>query len=121
MSKKLTANQQAWVDALRSGKYKQTKYSLQDELGFCCLGVACVVAENAGVNLRLRTSDNSIAGGSLSDQPEVQRWLGLKTGTGEFEDNIGLSHLVELNDIYSKTFPEIADIIEANARSLFND
>ena len=42
-----------WVAALRSGDYRQTKsYLCEDishsetpELGFCCLGVACVVAK----------------------------------------------------------------------------
>ena len=32
-----------WIKALRSGKYKQTVGSLQDENGFCCLGIACKV------------------------------------------------------------------------------
>ncbi len=47
--KKLTPWQkdffQKWVDALRSRKYKQTKGWLKhqhgDEIGHCCLGVAC--------------------------------------------------------------------------------
>jgi hypothetical protein len=30
-----------WLQALRSGKYKQTAASLQDGDGFCCLGVLC--------------------------------------------------------------------------------
>lgn len=30
-----------WIEALRSGKYKQDKYQLQTSKGFCCLGVAC--------------------------------------------------------------------------------
>lgn len=36
---------QIWVDALRSGDYKQTKGTLHnlDDGGFCCIGVACVV------------------------------------------------------------------------------
>ena len=34
---------QAWLDALRSGKFAQTKYNLKDDMGYCCLGVACEV------------------------------------------------------------------------------
>lgn len=30
-----------WVAALRSGEYKQTRLVLQDQNGFCCLGVLC--------------------------------------------------------------------------------
>lgn len=30
-----------WIEALRSGKYPQTKGILHNEEGFCCLGVAC--------------------------------------------------------------------------------
>lgn len=30
-----------WIEALRSGKYPQTKGVLHNEEGFCCLGVAC--------------------------------------------------------------------------------
>jgi hypothetical protein len=30
-----------WLEALRSGKYKQTTGVLRSAEGFCCLGVAC--------------------------------------------------------------------------------
>ena len=30
-----------WLEALRSGKYPQTKGHLRDDTGFCCLGVLC--------------------------------------------------------------------------------
>ncbi len=32
-----------WVDALRSGKYKQTRSALRYGDAYCCLGVACDV------------------------------------------------------------------------------
>lgn len=41
----------AWVKALRSGKYIQGQYYLKikasnsEEVGYCCLGVACEVAK----------------------------------------------------------------------------
>lgn len=31
----------ALIEALRSGKYKQTRGTLADETGMCCLGVLC--------------------------------------------------------------------------------
>jgi hypothetical protein len=33
-----------WVAALRSGKYKQVTGSLQNNGGFCCLGVLCDIS-----------------------------------------------------------------------------
>jgi len=35
-----------WLEALRSGKYKQTTGYLRDDDGFCCLGVLCDVVKN---------------------------------------------------------------------------
>lgn len=34
---------QKWVDALRSGAFSQTNGHLKDNIGYCCLGVACEV------------------------------------------------------------------------------
>lgn len=34
-----------WVEALRSGRYRQTTRHLKDETGHCCLGVLCEVIE----------------------------------------------------------------------------
>ena len=41
--KQQKANRKKWVAALRSGKYKQGKGQLYDNLDekYCCLGVAC--------------------------------------------------------------------------------
>ena len=48
---------QEWVDALRSGKYKQTKETLKGELpeggvGYCCLGV---LADIMGYEIEVET------------------------------------------------------------------
>lgn len=37
------ARLRAWVRALRSGEFKQTKEKLRDDTGHCCLGVACEI------------------------------------------------------------------------------
>lgn len=39
---------QKWIDALRSGKYNQTKGCLHDNTGYCCLGVLCDVVDPNG-------------------------------------------------------------------------
>jgi hypothetical protein len=38
-----------WVAALRSGKFKQAKYKLKENEGYCCLGVLCSLAEKENV------------------------------------------------------------------------
>ena len=38
-------NMKLVIKALRSGEYAQTKESLQDDHGYCCLGVMCAVFE----------------------------------------------------------------------------
>ena len=42
----------AWVEALRSGKYKQAKKTLHNKTqgSYCCLGVLCEVAKPEGWN-----------------------------------------------------------------------
>ena len=98
MSKKLTANQQAWVDALRSGEYKQTEYSLQDESGYCCLGVACRIADKAGVPTN-KGDNGTILGGSLTYQPDVKAWLGLIDDSGAYITKDGDGKILSVNKI----------------------
>lgn len=114
--KELTGPQKLWVAALRSEKYEQTKDILEDNFGFCCLGVACKIADQHGVFVR-KHDDGTLIGGDLSDQPDVQKWLGLKSSYGGLPEKTG-SGLTELNDS-GKTFKELADIIEQYSDVLF--
>ncbi len=91
-----------WVAALRSGEYRQGKYELYDrDESFCCLGVLCAVA-----GIGIDASGNSC--------------VGVKKGGSGYDpirDLIGreaVPVLMEMNDNEGKTFPEIADYIEAN-------
>lgn len=34
---------EAWIRALRSGKFKKNRGALKNKNGYCCLGVACAV------------------------------------------------------------------------------
>lgn len=119
-----------WVQALRSGEFLQGKGRLckiettadgQPLRRYCCLGVACEVAMENGVELPKMVSDGTVSyGGSLGHLPiEVQRWLGIA-----FEDpQVTLSPngvdypvkygLVHVNDHLELTFAQIADAIEA--------
>ncbi|UQD69243.1 hypothetical protein JEY40_24825 [Bradyrhizobium japonicum] len=79
-----------WVEALRSGEYKQIPMELHDrEGGYCCLGVLCTVAQI-----------------DMDDTGPAYRVLERITG--------GYAPLVTLNDDKGKSFAEIADWIEAN-------
>lgn len=119
MLKKLTPAQQLWVDALRSGEYKQTTDTLQNGRGYCCLGVACAVAQKNGITVLVDADDHSMLGDSLSDQTDVKKWLGLS----QYHGAIGhtQTQLTVLNDRGGLTFSELADVIEWNADRLFKE
>ncbi len=40
----------AWLEALRSGEYKQAQGTLRREDSYCCLGVLCDVYRKSGIN-----------------------------------------------------------------------
>lgn len=87
--------------ALRSGAFRQTQYTLQDSTGYCCLGVACVIAEQNGVTVRRVAPGLPLIGCTLiPDQPDVQKWLDMSDR--EHENRMGW------NDDLGRTFTEIA-------------
>lgn len=95
---------QIWIDALRLGKYKQTKGMLQGREGYCCLGVACDLFIKEDV---LRTEQDFIYGFVPRDQPGSPVWL-----VNNLSINLGHSFAV-INDLMDFSFDEIADLIEA--------
>jgi hypothetical protein len=133
----LTPNQEAWLKALESGEFNQTTGQLEEPgPKYCCLGVACVLAEKEGVKVERYSHDygeaygDRIIGGSLSNQRGVMEWLGLRSLTGmQFVDGRlvgkspsaiekGYESLTHLND-NGKTFKEIAAIIRAHPERFF--
>lgn len=90
-----------WIEALRSGVYKQTKSALKNAEGYCCLGVLCEVmgvateaqkmCKYSGVAILLSHETLVVAGLSEEDQKD----------------------LADLND-YEFSFSKIADHIEKN-------
>ena len=92
MKRELTPVQRQWVEALRSGKYKQAKKALRVGDGFCCLGVLCDLAQQAGVG----KWEGARFLEQVAETPErVMQWAGLKDGCGQFSD----SSLAEQNDL----------------------
>lgn len=90
----------AWVAALRSGKYPQTKAALRTAAGFCCLGVLCDIVDPS----KWREGDRryTYGYGYVSFLPD-----GIKRAYNVTNDE----RLLRMNDS-GTTFPEIADWIE---------
>lgn len=112
------ANRAKWVEALRSGEYRQGSGSLQADGKFCCLGVACDVAIKNGVPLETthRAGDYWLYGGMTNILPsQVINWLGLYDAGGEFVDPLedGAGCLWQANDVSELPFKTIADLIES--------
>lgn len=94
-----------WLDALRSGKYKQGTHTLQKNNCFCCLGVLCDIVEPEGWDEGV--TDGMVLHDGVQDFP-TDRFL---EKVGLFADEAGT--LAEMND-HGQSFAEIADYIEAN-------
>lgn len=130
-----------WVDALRSGKYKQGKERLQYEDKYCCLGClsdlycknvkdiseTCVIKnevdtwneDESDVDITYEEIKCTKYGGELEALPEeVRDWVGLQDTTGRYNGPKEFNSLAWLNDS-GKTFAEIADIIESRPAGLF--
>jgi hypothetical protein len=119
-----------WVAALRSGKYKQARGALCKDGAYCCLGVLCDLYRKAkkkrGVGFKpLVQDDGSISptkrffdnkGKMMSDVPtdDVAEWAGISSCNPLVKTSeTSAEFLAVLNDERKKTFPEIADLIEA--------
>ena len=112
-------NRKKWVEALRSGKYKQGTGLLFDGEKYCCLGVLCEVAK---INRSFNDNGFFIYGDSeaFASSPEAMNFVGLETESGSFWSDNSENHLTRLNDD-GATFSELADIIESEPEGLFND
>lgn len=107
-----------WVEALRSGDYKQGNGWLNrtgatvDEEGepvreYCCLGVLCEVAMKEGLRLDVDVKDGGDArsydGHPAFPPPAVWGWAGADN------ELIGEETLfARWNDVKGETFPDIA-------------
>lgn len=87
-----------WIAALRSGKYSQTKGTLRDQEGFCCLGVAY---DLTGRDWR----ETSVGTHETDENNET-----------EFDPGIPYTKVDKLTDLNDTghSFEEIADYIEEN-------
>lgn len=113
-----------WLDALRSGEYKQSTRYLGTGDGYCCLGVLCEVAIKSGAPVKREQTAHGgvIRYDGLPAYPptSVMIWLehptgeevrvSHKTATGSLANEVAVA---ELNDSWRWNFNEIADALEA--------
>ena len=93
-----------WVDALRSGKYKQGHNQLYDKEtnGYCCLGVLCKIN-------KIKITDEVDYIEDIRDQKK----LSIKSVSGRILGDFNCNtSLADLNDSGNYAFDEIADIIQ---------
>jgi hypothetical protein len=129
----MNGNAKAWIAALRSNDYQQTKHALKTEDGYCCLGVACEIsklgsfkARNSGVYFFLSERFRGDELRNTGDMPPH-----IKTHYGLVSDIVVLDYvdtahvgdsslkIAELNDWHGLSFNQIADILEKYQDQLF--
>lgn len=107
-------NATKWVAALRSGDYEQGRSALNYNGRYCCLGVACEVAIEAGVAVRRQEFWNGEVryDNENSALPRrVREWL-----SAEADDPLLNGHAaIHRNDPLGQSFEEIAQAIEVEA------
>jgi hypothetical protein len=104
-----------WCTALESGEYPQGKDRLEQSGKFCCLGVLCKLAAEAGVCERdaVHSYGSVSYGREVSYLPvSVMTWAGLAECIPNIDYKDGHTYgLAHLNDYEGLTFTEIATLI----------
>lgn len=108
-----------WLDALRSGKYKQTDGRLREKLTnkMCCLGVLCDIMHPERWSEEALTTTSVPFDGDYDTLPPD--WLCEEAGldarrpSSIFDDDKAVCRLYTMND-NGYTFSQIADWIEGN-------
>lgn len=105
-----------WIDALRSGKYKQGKEAMYEDGTHCCLGVLAEIYATAELGMPTKDARANMPAlclgytvGWYDEEHDefpatpIRSWAGIKF--------ITVKKLASMNDD-GKTFTEIADYIE---------
>lgn len=95
-----------WVTALRSGKYKQGRFTLKKGDTYCCLGVLCEISGHYYNPM------------SIVPTQAIANWAGLVERNGFIELKRGSLTLIRLNDDRRRSFKHIAAFIERNWKRL---
>jgi hypothetical protein len=101
-----------WIEALRSGEYKQGKGYLNQGDNYCCLGVLCDIAVKSGLDVNVDTAYGvtHFDGRNGALPRKVQDWAGLNA----IDPVVAGQHLASWNDDFDKSFDDIAKLIEDN-------
>lgn len=100
-----------WIDALRSGEFKQATGHLKTDSGFCCLGVLCeLYRRKHGGQWSL---NNTFEYHSATLPHSVKQWAGLIWIDPLVDVDGGLKETLSyVNDALRYPFIKIADLIE---------
>lgn len=100
-----------WLNALRSGEYKQGHFWLRrNNDKFCCLGVLCDLHAKAHGK---EWDDRAYLGVESAPPQEVLEWAGLPKSNPHVMIPSEDKTLAALNDYHEYSFRQIADLIEA--------
>ena len=101
-----------WIEALRSGEYRQGRRRLRQGDRYCCLGVLCDLYAREHPNKtewKLENGRYSFLG-SRGDLPdEVREWAGVEYSGGLVDI---VPSLITQNDWETSSFNYIANLIE---------
>lgn len=125
MTRKMDPDVKAkWVEALRSGEYKQGKGVLEQEGKFCCLGVLCDLAVKNGVQVEVGTKLSAMeqarttydGAGDMPPKSVVDWAFPGNDWDNWSKDNVWNvtpdHHLPTLNDAKGWSFEDIARLVE---------
>lgn len=116
-----------WLDALRSGKYKQGTTYLKVDDCYCCLGVACELTGYPSEEELGYTSWEELGGNNRlisTMSKNIMNYYGFAFADGLFKNAYTYkdhNSLANLNDTERMTFNEIADFVEKNMSKVFID
>lgn len=103
-----------WIEALRSGEFKQVKNTLTNGEAYCCLGVLCKIGGASKLGEIYNEDEGRF---NQLDCFELNKTIAIVDLPEEYLKEFGLtdnqqSTLIIMNDTDNKTFSEIADYIE---------
>lgn len=101
-----------WIEALRSGKFKQGKIFLKKDNCYCCLGVACELSELGQWTSSENDWMSSYLGATYALPAKVQNYYGLHEYSGTYFTNDQLENNLAGHNDGGMTFAQIADLIE---------
>lgn len=105
-------NIRRWVEALRSGEYKQGKHALHPKDTFCCLGVACDISGLGSWTDGAYDHKGGICGSNSTLPYFVRDWLGIDSVNPELQFPRSYLTASEANDDKRRSFDDIASAIE---------